>query len=93
MGIYPFDAVLNGIFWLLAPLGPQLMTGANPRDGILAWVTQFRKSMEMLKNPRFVKDMAAGLAKKLSHVAWTKGGMTDMFSSEENWLVVNNTWK
>ena len=91
MGIYPDNAALNALIWVFTEI--QASKGVDPRDGVLACVTELRKSLARLKDPMFIKDVAAGLGRMLSHVAWAKKGLSEMLTSEENWLVVNNTWK
>lgn len=90
MGIYPENAVLNAIFWL--PTRLQNSKGVDPRDGVLADATEIRKSLKRLKDPEFVKDMAAGLAKIQSEVSWEKVGQ-DLPASMEGCMTVNNLWK
>ena len=90
MGIYPENAALNAIFWVSS--GIPVSKGADPREGVLAYAIGIRKSLGRLKDPRFVKDMAAGLAKMLSEDAWYNHGR-DVLTAEEGCLIVNNTWK
>ncbi|KAF9647752.1 hypothetical protein BDM02DRAFT_2523331 [Thelephora ganbajun] len=90
MGIYPENAVVNAIIWLSA--GFELPKDVDPRDGVLACATEIRKLLERLKNPEFVKDMAADVAKIQSQVAWDKKGQ-DLAAAREGSLMVNNLWK
>ena len=93
MGIYPQSAALNGIIWLPTAAGPQIPEGLDPREGVLAWVTEIRKSLARLKDPGFLRGMVTDLAKRLSHTAWAKSGLSDMLIVKEGLLTVNNTWK
>jgi len=61
MGIYPDNAVVNAIFWLSIKL--QASKGVDLRDGVLACAVEIRKSLGMLKDPMFINDMAADVAK------------------------------
>jgi len=88
MGIYPVNAVVNAIFWL--PTGPQVSERVDPYDGVLAYATGIRKSLDELKDPMLVRGMAADLAKIQSQVAWDKGSQ-DMANPKEGCLVVNIT--
>ena len=93
MGIYPLNAILNAIVWLSTTTRPQVPKGVDPRDGVLAWVTEIRKSLARLKDPRFLKDTVIDLAKRLSHTAWVKGSLSDLLIEREGLLLVNNTRK
>ena len=93
MGIYPPNAALNAFFWLHVAAGPQVSEGVDPRDGVLAWVSEIRKSLARLRDLGFLKDVAMDLAKRLSHTAWTKGGLSDLLIEREGILSVNNTCK
>ena len=93
MGVYPLNAALNGIIWLSTAAGPQVLAGLDPSDGVLAWVTEIRKSLARLKDPKLLKDVATDLAKRLSRTAWAKGGLLDVPIAKEGLLVVNNIWK
>lgn len=90
MGIYPDNAVVNAIIWLPAKL--QVSKLIDPHDNVLAWATKIRESLGRLKDPGFVKDMAAGVAKMQSQVAWDRKGQ-DIPTAKEGCLIVNNTWK
>ena len=90
MGIYPANAVLNAIFWL--PTRFQSSKGVDPHGSVLACATEIRESLKRLKDPEFVKDMAAGLAKLQSEVSWDKMGQ-DLPSAKEGCMIVNNLWK
>lgn len=90
MGIYPENAILNAIFWLPARL--QNSKGDDPHDSVLAHATEIRKSLKRLRDPEFVKDMAAGLAKIQSEVSWDKMGQ-DLPAAKEGCMIVNNLWK
>jgi len=87
MGIYPLNAVVNA--FVLLPIRPQLSNGAGPRDGVLACATEIRKSLEKLKDPRLIEDMAASIAKVQSRIAWDRGGY--LADPKEGCLVVNIT--
>lgn len=90
MGIYPLNAVLNAVFWLPAPL--QDSKAADTRDSILTCATDVRKSLKKLKDPEFIKDMAAGLSKIQSDVSWDKAGQ-DLPAAMDGCMIVNNHWK
>jgi hypothetical protein len=90
MGIYPENAVLNAIFWL--PTQVQNSRAADPLENVLADATEIRKSLTRLKDPEFIKDMAAGLAKLQSEVSWDKMGQ-DLPAAMEGCMIVNNLWK
>lgn len=90
MGIYPDNAVVNAIVWLST--GIQVSKGIGLHDGILACATEVRKSLGRLRNPGFIKDMAADVAKRQYQVSWDKKGQ-DLATAKEGFLVVNNTWK
>jgi len=86
MGIYPVNAVVNAIIWLST--GLQVLKRADPRDSVLADAAEIRKSMDKLKDPKFIRDMAANVARVHSQVAWDKCGQ-DMANADESCLVVN----
>ena len=86
MGIYPVNAVVNAIFWL--PTGPKVMRGVDPYDDVLANATEIRKSLDKLKDPVFVGEMAAGVAKIQSQVAWGKSSQ-DIANPREGYMIVN----
>ena len=89
MGIYPTNAVVNAVIWLrMVPRAPK---GADPRNTAVAHAAEIRKSMDRLKDPRLVKDMAADVAKIQSQVAWDKN-FQDMANVNESCLVVNVIW-
>ena len=90
MGIYPDNAVVNAIFWL--PTRLQVSKGVSLHDGILVCAAEIRNSLGRLKNPAFIKGMAANVAKIQSQVAWDKTGQ-DLSTGKEGSLIVNNTWK
>ena len=90
MGIYPVNAVVNAVIWL--PVGLQAPKGADPYDSVAAHAAEICKSMDKLKDPKSIKDMAADLAKIQSQVAWDKNGQ-DMANVSEDCLVVNITWR
>ena len=93
MGLYPLNAILNAIVWVSTTTGPQVSKGVDIRDGILACATEIRKSLARLKNPEFLKETVADLAKRLSRTAWDKGGLADILIVEEGHMCVNNTWR
>ena len=93
MGISPPNAALNAFFWLPTAAGPQVSKGIDSRDGVLAWAIEMRKSLARLKDPGFLKDMVADLAKRLSHTAWVKGSLSDLLIEREGLLLVNNVSK
>ena len=88
--MYPGNAVVNAIFWL--PTDLQVSEDAELRGSVLARATEIRKSLGKLRNPDFIKDMVADVAKIQSQVAWDKKGQ-DLASAREGCLIVNNTWK
>ena len=90
MGIYPDNAVVNAIIWL--PTELQVSKDVDTRDGVLVCATEIRKSVGRLKDPVFVKNMAADVAGIQSQVAWDKSGQ-DMAAAREGFMIVNNTWK
>jgi len=87
MGIYPVNAVVNAIFWLPTGLS-QAPKGTDPRDSILADAVEIRKSMDKLKDPKLVRNMAADVASIQSQVAWDKNGQ-DVASANEGCLIAN----
>ena len=93
MGIYPLNAALNAIVLLAMAERLQVSEGVDLRDGVLAWVTEIRKSLARLKDPKLLKDVATDLAKRLSRTAWAKGGLRDVLIAKEGLLGVNNIWK
>ena len=87
MGIYPLNAAANAI--ALLPIGPlQLSNGADPRNDVLTCATEIRKSLENLKDPRLIEDMAADFAKMRSQAAWNKDTQDP---SKEGCLIMNVT--
>ena len=87
MGIYPPNAATNAFAWL--PIGPlQLSNGADPRDDVLTCATEIRKSLEKLKDPRLIEDMARNFAKIRKQAAWNKEIQSP---SKEGCLVMNIT--
>ena len=72
MGVYPLNAVLNAFVFLST--GVQVSKGVDPHDDVLACATEIRKSLEKLKDPELIRDMAANVAKVQSRIAWDKGG-------------------
>ena len=90
MGIYPANAVLNAIIWI--SIGRQVSRSVDAHDDVLACATEIRKSLGRLKDPKFIKGVAADIAKMLSQVAWnTKRGNRTV--AKEGCLIVNSTWK
>jgi len=87
MGIYPLNAVVNA--FILLPIRPQLSNVVGPRDGVLVCATEIRKSLEKLKDPGLIEDMAADVAKLQSQIAWNKGGY--LADPKEGCLVTNIT--
>lgn len=90
MGIYPGNAVVNAIFWLST--GIKVSNDLNAHDSVVACAIELRKSLGRLKEPGFIKDMAADLGKIQSQVAWDKMGQ-DLPAAKEGCLIVNNRWK
>ena len=88
--IYPINAAVNAVVWLST--GLQVSKDTGPCDSILASATEIRKSLGRLKDPKFINDMAAGVAKIQSQVAWNKEGQ-DLRAGREGYLIVNNTLK
>ena len=86
MGIYPPNAVLNAI--VLLPTGVQLSRGVDPHEDVLTCATEIRKSLEKLRDPRLIEDMAADFARMKSHSAWNRGSE---LLSEEGHLIMNVT--
>ena len=90
MGIYPDNAAVNAIIWL--PTRLQVPKGVGPRDSVLACTTEIRRSLGRLKDPIFIENMAADVAKIQSQVAWDKD-CQDLVTGKEGSLIVNNIWK
>src|SRR5579872_5224221 len=90
MGMYPENAVVNAIFWLSTNF--QVPENSSPHESVLAFATEIRKSLGNLKDPEFIEDMAAGVAKMQSQIAWDKK-CQDVPSAKEGCLIVNNTWR
>jgi len=72
MGIYPANAVVNATVFLRIGLQPS--KGLGPHDEVLAHAVEIRKSIEKLKDPKFVKDMVADFGKLQTQIAWDKSG-------------------
>jgi len=72
MGIYPANAAGNAVLYL--PVGLQPSRGLNPRDNVFAHAVVTRESLQKLKDPKSVRDLAADFAKVHSRVAWDKSG-------------------
>jgi len=89
LGIYPINAVVNAVIWLSMVL--QAPKGADLRDTAVAHAAEIRKSMDKLKDPKLVRDMAADVAKIQSQIAWDKN-CQDMANANESCLVVNVIW-
>ena len=70
---------LNAVFWLST--GLQVSKGVIPRKSCLAGVADVRKSLGRLKNPRFIENMAADMAKTQSEVVWDKSGQNLIVNS------------
>ena len=87
MGIYPLNAVVNAFIFL--PIRQQLSEGVGHHDDVLACATEIRKSLQKLKDPRSVKEMAADVAKLQSRISWDKGGY--LSDPKEGCLVTNIT--
>ena len=90
MGIYPVNAVVNAVIWLLMEL--RAPKEADPRDAVVAHAAEIHKSMGKLKDPRLVRAMVADVARIQSQVAWDKDGQ-DMANANESCLVANVFWK
>jgi len=86
MGIFPLNAAANA-FGLL-PIGLQLPRGVDPHDEVLTCATEIRKSLERLKDPRVIEDMAADSAGRRAQSAWNR---TSQSPSKEGCLVMNIT--
>jgi len=82
--------VVNAVIWLSTRL--QITKGADFRVTIVDHAAEIRKSMDKLKDPMFVRDMAADVAKIHSQVAWDKDGQ-DMANVNESCLVANIFWR
>ena len=91
MGLNPYYAASNAL--ILVSTGVQLSQGVDPREGVLACATRIRHSLGRLKDPRFVGDMAAELAKTLSQDAWDKNGQNPLIATRPGCLLVNSIWK
>jgi len=74
MGIYPKNAAVNAV--ITVPIQFQDPKGVDARDRVLACATEMRKTMKRLKDPEFVKDMAAHLARAQSQVSWDRRAKT-----------------
>ena len=90
MGIYPQNAGVNAIFWI--PTRIEDPKDTNPQENVVKFATEVRKSVRRLKDSEFVKDMAAGLAKRLDEVSWQRKGQ-DLLTALEGDMMVNNLWK
>ena len=90
MGIYPVNAVVNAIIWL--PTNVQVPESVDPHDSVSMCATQIHESLGRLKDPGFIKDMAANVARIQSRAAWDKKGQ-DIPTAKDGCLIVNNTWK
>ena len=88
MGIYPLNAVANGIVML--SIGLQPPKGAGLRDEVFACANEIRKSLDKLKDPSLIKDLAAEFAQMQSRIAWDKIN-EDTVNMNESTLVVNIT--
>jgi len=86
MGIYPLNAAVNAFIYLST--GLQLSNGVDLHDGVLTCATEIRKSLEKLKDPRLIEDMATNLAKTQSQAAWNKGSQDP---SKDGCLFMNIT--
>jgi len=86
MGIFPLNAAANA-FGLL-PVGLQLPRRVDPHDEVLTCATEIRKSLEQLKDPRVIDDMAADYARGHAQSAWNRKGQAP---SKEGCLVMNIT--
>ena len=82
--------MVNAIIWLSTRL--QVTRGADPRDTVVAHAAEIHKSMDKLKDPRSVRDMAADVARIHSQVAWDKNGQ-DMANANDGCLVANIFWR
>ena len=87
MGVYPLNAVANAFIFLSAEV--KLSKGVDPHDDVLVCATEIRKSLEKLKDPKLIKDMAAGVAKVQSRIAWDRGGY--LSDPKKGCLVTNIT--
>lgn len=90
MGIFPFTAALNAVFWL--PTSYQDSRGSDIRESVLTCATELRKSLGRLSDSKFVEDTAAGFARIQSEVSWDKVGQ-DLAAAQEGALIVNSLWK
>jgi len=84
MGIYPTNAAVNAVLYLT--IGIQPSKELSPHDDVLARAVEIRKSLEKLKDPRSVKDLATDFAKLQSQTAWDRGARG---SRKEGSLLVN----
>jgi len=86
MGIHQVNAMANAVIWLSA--GIHIPEGVDLRGAVLACAAEVRRPLEKLKDPMFVKEMAADLAKVQSQVAWDKT-CQDIGSAQEGHLIAN----
>jgi len=86
MGVFPLNAMANAISHL--SIGLQLLRGVDPHDDVLIRATEIRKSLEQLKDPRVIKDMAAEFAGIRAKSAWSR---STQGPSREGCLVMNIT--
>ena len=82
--------MVNAVIWF--SVGLQAPKGGDPLDTVVTHAVEIRKSMDKLKDPKLIRDMAADVAKIQSQVAWDKRGQ-DMANVNESCLVVNIGWK
>ena len=86
MGVYPVNAAVNAV--ICVPVSK----GVHSHEDILTRATEIHESLRRLKDPSFIREMAAGMAKTQSQLAWEQSGR-DLHNVEEGFLVVNSTWK
>ena len=79
MGIYPLNAVLNAL--VTFSIGLQPPKGAGLCDEVFACATEVRKSLEKLKDPSLIRDLATEFAHVQSRVAWDKIVRTNLNES------------
>jgi len=86
MGVHRVNAMANVVVRL--SVGIQVPEGVDLRGVVSAYATEIRKPLEKMRDPMFVRDMVADLAKIQSQVAWDKNGQ-DIASPKEGCLIAN----
>ena len=86
MGVFPPNAMANAIGHL--SIGLQLPRRVDPCDDVLTSAIEIRKSLEQLKDPRVIKDMAADFSGIWAKSAWDRNTQGP---SKEGCLFMNIT--